>query len=49
MVRMVHDPRIGTYVERPTREGRSKREIIRSLNRYVARELYRRLPRPQPA
>ena len=25
------------------------REIIRSLKRYVARELYRCLPRPQPA
>ncbi len=37
------------YVERRTREGRSKREIIRSLKRYVARELYRYLPRPQSA
>ena len=36
-------------VERRTREGRSKREIIRSLKRYVARELYRYLPRPQSA
>ena len=31
MVRMVSDPRTRTYVERRTREGRSKREIIRSL------------------
>ncbi len=44
MVRMVHDPRTRTYVERRTREGRSKREIIRSLKRYVARQLYRHLP-----
>ncbi len=48
MVRMVHDPRTRSYVERRTREGRSKREIIRSLKRYVARELYRCLPRPRP-
>ena len=44
MVRMVSDPRTRTYVERRTREGRSKREIIRSLKRYVARQLYRHLP-----
>ena len=49
MVRMVHDPRTRAYVARRTAEGRSKREIIRSLKRYVARELYRCLPRPQPA
>ena len=48
MVRMVHHPRTRSYVERHTREGRSKREIIRSLKRYVARELYCRLPHPQP-
>ena len=47
MVRMVHDPRTRRYVERRTREGRSKREIIRSLKRYVARQLYRHLPRPE--
>ena len=49
MVRMVADPRTRAYVARRTNEGRSKREIIRSLKRYVARELYRCLPRPQPA
>ena len=49
MVRMVFDPRTRAYVARRTHEGRSKREIIRSLKRYVARELYRCLPRPQPA
>jgi hypothetical protein len=27
------------------KEGRSKREIIRTLKRYVAREVYRQLPR----
>jgi len=48
MVRMVHDPRTRSYVARRTNEGRSKREIIRSLKRYVARELYLCLPRPRP-
>ena len=45
MVRMVFDARTRAYVARRTAEGRSKREIIRSLKRYVARELYRCLPR----
>ena len=49
MVRMVFDARTRAYVARRTAEGRSKREIIRSLKRYVARELYRCLPRAQPA
>ena len=50
MVRMVVEPRTRAYVARRTAEGRSKREIIRVLKRYVARELYRRLPRAaQPA
>jgi transposase len=31
------------YVARRTAEGRSKREIIRCLKRYVAREVYRAL------
>ncbi len=47
---MVVEPRTRAYVARRTAEGRSKREIIRALKRYVARELYRRLPRAgQPA
>ncbi len=40
MVRMVSDPRTRFYVERRSKEGKSKREIIRCLKRYVARELY---------
>ena len=47
MVRMVVEPRTRAYVARRTAEGRSKREIIRALKRYVARELYRCLPRVQ--
>ncbi len=47
MVRMVSDPRTRHYVERRTKEGLSKREIIRCLKRYVARELYPLLASPQ--
>ena len=40
MVRMVSDPDTHAYVERRTKEGKSKREIMRCLKRYVAREIY---------
>ena len=43
--RMGHDPRTRVYVERRTEEGLTKREIMRVLKRYVARETYRLLPR----
>lgn len=39
IVRMKTHPETHAYVERRTREGLSKREIIRCLKRYVAREL----------
>jgi transposase len=45
MVRMVSHLPTRAYVERRTKEGRSKLEIIRMLKRYVAREVYRHLPR----
>lgn len=45
MVRMVSHAPTRAYVERRTEEGRSKLEIIRMLKRYVAREVYRLLPR----
>ena len=32
-------------MERRVKDGRSKREAIRMLKRYVAREVYRYLPR----
>ena len=41
--RMSSDPATRAYVERRTKEGLSKREIIRCLKRYVAREVYRHL------
>jgi transposase len=40
-----HEPTIA-YVTRRTAEGLSKREIIRCLKRYLARELYGLLPAP---
>ena len=39
--RMRRDHRTQEYVARRTAEGKSKREIIRCLKRYVAREVYR--------
>jgi transposase len=45
MVRMSSDPRTKAYVERRTKEGLSKPEIIRCLKRYVARETYALLPK----
>lgn len=44
--RMRGDDRTRTYVERRLAEGRSKPEIMRVLKRYVAREVYKHLPRP---
>lgn len=45
ITRMSSDPRTRRYVERRLAEGKSKTEIIRILKRYVAREIYRYLPR----
>ena len=39
--RMRRDLRTQEYVARRTKEGKSKREIIRCLKRYIAREVYR--------
>ncbi|MCY1232570.1 hypothetical protein D9M72_450680 [compost metagenome] len=43
MTRMAHDPGTRDYVAKRTEEGRSYREIRRSLKRYIARTLYRQL------
>ena len=48
LCRMRTDPRTRTYVERRTGEGLSKREVMRCLKRYVAREIYRILTAPSP-
>ena len=41
MVRMSHDPRTKDYVARRTKEGKTVKEIMRCLKRYVAREVYK--------
>jgi transposase len=46
ITRLASDPRTKAYMERRVKDGRSKREAIRMLKRYVAREVYRSLPRP---
>jgi transposase len=43
--RMVNDPRTKHYIERRMKEGRTKKEAIRCLKRYVAREVFAQLPR----
>ena len=52
IVRLKSDPRTQDYMRRRIAEGKSKREVIRCLKRYVARELYNNLPeellRPAP-
>jgi transposase len=45
ITRLRSDPRTQAYMERRLKEGRSKPEVIRVLKRYVAREVYQRLPR----
>ncbi|MDM4719052.1 IS110 family transposase [Micromonospora sp. WMMA1363] len=40
LCRLRWDPRTRAYTERRTKEGLSKKEIIRCLKRYIARELY---------
>jgi len=46
LARMRRDRRTQEYVARRTAEGKSRREIIRCLKRYVAREVYRVLVSP---
>jgi transposase len=40
LVRMAHHAPTRAYVERRTKEGKTKREIIRCLKRYIAREVF---------
>ena len=46
ITRLGNDPRTRAYMARRLAEGRPKPEVIRVLKRYVAREVYHRLPRP---
>ena len=45
ITRLASDPKTQAYMERRVKDGRSKREAVRMLKRYVAREVYRSLPR----
>jgi transposase len=47
MTRLAHDPRTKAYLARRTAEGKTKKEIIRCLKRYITREIYKALCRPQ--
>jgi transposase len=49
LVRMRYDSRTRSYVARRRQEGKSTKEIMRCLKRYVAREVYEQLLHPQPA
>ena len=49
MTGIVYDPRTKTYIERRMKEGLTKREAMRCLKRYVAREIYAHLPRERLA
>ena len=48
ITRMRQDPRTHAYVQRRTAEGRTKREIIRCLKRYLAREIFAALQARPP-
>lgn len=47
IVRLCHDERTRQYMDRRVREGMKKPEIIRCLKRYVAREVFSLLRRPE--
>jgi transposase len=46
VTRLQHDPRTQDYAARRTAAGKTRKEIIRELKRYIAREAYRNLIRP---
>ena len=49
LCRLRWDPRTRAYAQRRTAEGMGKKEIIRCLKRYVAREVYTALLNPDPS
>ena len=46
LARLRWDPTTRAYVERRVRDGKTRREAIRCLKRYIARELYPLLTTP---
>ncbi len=49
LTRMRTEPRARAYVAKRTAQGLSKREIMRCLKRYIARDLYPLILLSQPA
>lgn len=49
MTRIISDPPTKAYMDRRVKEGLSKREAIRCLKRYVAREIFSLLPQQRAA
>ena len=49
MVRLSTDASTRAYAQRRQAEGKTRRETIRCLKRYIARDVYRLLTNPQPA
>jgi transposase len=49
LVRMASCQRTKDYVAKRTAEGKNKRDIMRCLKRYAAREIYRQITNPQAA
>jgi len=47
ITRLATDPRTRAYRDRRTKQGMSKKEIIRCLKRYIAREIYELLVPPK--
>lgn len=47
--RMATDQRTKDYVARRTEEGKTKKEIMRCLKRYISREIYSQITNPKPA
>jgi len=45
--RMAHDPRTSVYIEGKMAEGKSKKEALRCLCRYIAREVFKLMTGPQ--
>lgn len=46
LVRMRYDPATRAYVDRRTTEGKTRKEIMRCLKRFVAREVYTAITNP---
>jgi hypothetical protein len=49
VTRLGHDPANRAYMERRLAEGKTKREIIRCLKRYISRRVWRLLEHAPPA